>query len=185
MLALMLAFGVASVLSCYISRRPLLVICFSVRLPAKSRVLPSPSTLWIMFRDPECLSHMPSLQLSVSFVCTEDYSSSSGSVCQLPMNRFVPTDDRDVRQNTSSILPCCSLMRSFHSLFPARRRKPRCPGRLISLRLNDHHFWCCVTSEMTNAVLVFLLFSHSSFLYQESLVDYLLWSNSQPVWAFF
>lgn len=51
-LELMLAFGVASVLSRYISRRSLLVICFSVGLPAKSRVLASPSTLWFMFKDP-------------------------------------------------------------------------------------------------------------------------------------
>lgn len=65
MLELMLAFGVAGVLARYISRRSLLVICFSAGLPAKSRVSLSPSTPWLMFKDRNGLSHLSWLRLSI------------------------------------------------------------------------------------------------------------------------
>lgn len=65
MLELMLALGVADVLARYISRRSLLVICFSDGLPAKSRVRLSPSTPWLMFKDRKGLSHLTLLRLSI------------------------------------------------------------------------------------------------------------------------
>lgn len=92
-LELMLAFGVASVLPRCISRRSLPVIRLSAGLPAKSRVLPSPSTLCFMSKDPECLSLLTLLQLSVCFVLGRDRSRSSGSGRQVPFKRL---DEHDM-----------------------------------------------------------------------------------------